>query len=165
MGISNGTFKKFIAGEKRATELVYMEYKNLMFFVIGTYVSNTSDCEDILSDSFIKAIDHRNQIRDPSKIKSYLTTIAKNQALDFLRKQREIPSSDVIDDIYGDKDRTNDFLSTIEPLLTNKETIVVYLRIGFDYTWPELAQETGMSESTVRRIYRAAKEKLGKGLL
>lgn len=165
MSISKSIIKKFIAGDSYATELVYLEYKNLMYFVIATYVSNTSDCEDILSDSFIKIVENRNKIKNLNNFKTYLTTICKNQALDFLRKQREIPSSDILDDTYGENEKSNSFLSTIEPLLTNKETIVIYLKIGFGYSWPELAVEAGISESTARRIYSSAKEKLRKGLL
>ena len=67
--------------------------------------------------------------------------------------------SDVIDEMYGEEDKTNVLLSTLEPLLTNKETIVTYLKVGFSYTWEEIAEETGISVSTARRIYEGAKEK------
>lgn len=165
MSISNSTFIKFTRGEQKAIEKVYLEYKNLMYFVIASYISNKCDVEDVLSDSFIKAVDHRLDIKEPEKLKSFLSTIAKNTALDFLRKQREIPSSDVIDEIYADDDRSNNLLSMLEPLLTNKETIVTYLKVGFSYTWEEIASETGISISSARRIYEKAKEKLRKGLL
>ncbi len=164
MGISKGVVLEFIAGKESAIEKVYLEYKNLMFFVIASYISLKSDIDDILSESFIKAIEHRNQITDPSNLKAFLVTVARNQALDFLKKNRPIPCSDVLDEIYGEDDRSNSFLSLIEPLLTNKETIVVYYKIGFSYTWPEIAEETGISESTARRLYASAKEKLKKGL-
>ena len=165
MSISNSTFIKFTRGEQKAIEKVYLEYKNLMYFVIASYISNKCDVEDVLSDSFIKAVDHRLDIKEPEKLKSFLSTIAKNTALDFLRKQREIPFSDVIDEIYADDDRSNNLLSMLEPLLTNKETIVTYLKVGFSYTWEEIASETGISISSARRIYEKAKEKLRKGLL
>lgn len=136
-----------------------------MYFVIASYVTNSSDCEDILSESFIDAIEHRNSIRNVNAFKKYLTTIAKNKALNFLKKQRDVPSSDIIDEIYGEDDKSNSFLSTIEPLLTNKETIVVYLKAGFSYTWQEISEETGVSESTARRLYESAKNKLRRELL
>lgn len=164
MNISKGVVLDFIAGKQEAIEKVYLEYKNLMFFVIASYISLKSDIDDILSESFLKAVERREQITDPSNLKAYLVTIAKNQALDFLKKNRPIPCSDVLDEIYGEEDRSNDFLSLIEPLLTNKETIVVYYKIGFSYTWPEIAKETGIPESTARRLYATAKEKLKKGL-
>lgn len=162
--ISKGTFIRFIKGEDKAIETVYLSFKNLMFFVISSYVSSKYDAEDVLSEAFIKAIEHRHELKDNRKLKSYLATIAKNQALDFLRKQKEVPSSDVLDEIYGEEDKTNELLSAFEPLLTNKETIVAYLKIGFSYTWNEIVEETGISESTARRLYESAKEKLRKEL-
>ena len=165
MSISNITFTRFTRGEERAIEKVYLEYKNLMYFIIASYVPNKFDVEDILSESFIKAIEHREEVKKPESLKSYLAEIAKNQALNFLKSQREVPSSDIIDEMYGEEDRSNTLLSTLEPLLTNKETIVTYLKVGFSYTWEEIAKETGISVSSARRIYEGAKEKLRKELL
>ena len=53
----------------------------------------------------------------------------------------------------------------IEPLLSNKETIIVYYRAVFDYSWSEIVELTGIPESTARRIYTNAKERLRKELL
>ena len=165
MSISKFTFIKFTRGEHKAIEKVYLEYKNLMYFVIASYVPNKLDVEDILSDSFIKAVEHREEVRNPDSLKAYLAQIAKNEALNFLKQQREVPSSDLIEEMYGEDDRSNTLLSTLEPLLTNKETIVTYLKVGFSYTWEEISEETGISVSTARRLYDSAKEKLRKELL
>ena len=165
MSISNHIIHKFIEGDKSAIEKVYLEYKNLMYFVIASYISNQDDADDVLSDSFLKAIEHKNDIKDPTKLKSFLCAIAKNEALNFLKKNsKEIPS-DIIDEMYGLEDRTNSLLNTIEPLLSNKETIVVYYRIGFSYSWKEVEIETHIPKSTARRIYSNAMNKLRKELL
>ena len=165
MSISKFTFIRFTRGDQKAVEKVYLEYKNLMYFVIASYVPNKLDVEDILSDSFIKAVEHRDEVRNPESLKAYLAQISKNEALNFLKQQREVPSSDVIEEMYGEEDRSNILLSTLEPLLTNKETIVTYLKVGFSYTWEEISEETGISVSTARRLYDSAKEKLRKELL
>ena len=165
MSISKITFIKFTRGDQKAIEKVYLEYKNLMYFIIASYISNKFDVEDILSDSFLKAVEHCSEVKKLDSLKAYLAQIAKNQALNFLKQQREVPSSDMIDEMYGEEDKSNTLLSTLEPLLTNKETIVTYLKVGFSYTWEEIAEETGMSVSTARRIYDSAKEKLRRELL
>ena len=164
MSISNHIIKKFIAGDKMAIEKVYVEYKNLMYFVIASYIDSQDDCDDVLSDAFLKALEHKNEIKDYTKIKSFLCAIAKNEALNFLKKNKEVPS-DIIDEMYGLEDRTNTLLNTLEPLLSNKETIVVYYRIGFSYSWKEVEEETHIPESTARRIYNNAMDKLRKELL
>lgn len=151
------SFKK---GNKDAISKVYDEYKNLMYFVIASYVSNQEDCEDVLSEAFIKAIDHRESIKNEQSIKSFLVSIAKNCALDFLRKKKAMPSSDIIDELYGEEDQYNVMLNLLEPYLTNKETIVTYYKAVFSYSWPEIVELTGVKESTARAIYASALRKL-----
>ena len=163
MSISKQTVQAFIQGQEDATAKVYDEYKNLMYFIIASYISLPEDCEDVLSEAFIKAMDHRADIKDPSNIKAFLSSIARNTALDFLKKNKEIPS-EVIEEIYGTNDQYNVMLNLLEPLLTNKETIVTYYRAVFSYSWKEIVEETGIPESTARAIYASAKEKLRREL-
>ena len=164
MSISKQTIQAFIQGQEDAIGKVYDEYKNLMYFVIANYISLPEDCEDVLSEAFIKALEHRSDLKDPSKIKSFLTAISRNTALDFLKKNREIPNSEVIEEMYGENDQYNVMLNLLEPLLTNKETIVTYYRAVFSYSWSEIVELTGIKESTARAYYASAKEKLRKEL-
>ena len=164
MSISNKTINAFILGNQDAIGKVYDEYKNLMYFVIANYISQPEDCEDVLSDAFIKAINHREDVKDPSKIKAFLTTIARNTALDFLKKNKEVVNSEVVEEMYGQEDQYNVMLNLLEPLLTNKETIVTYYRAVFEYSWSEIVELTGIPESSARAIYSQAKEKLRKEL-
>lgn len=164
MALSNQVINGFIKKDQKCIEKVYLEYKNLMYFIIASYVDNQDDCDDVLSDSFLKAVEHADQIKDASKLRPFICSIAKNEAINFKKKNSMIYSSDLIDEMYGEEDKTNSLLNAIEPLLTNKETIIVYLRIGFSYSWDEISQETGIPESTARRIYSKAMEKLRKEL-
>ena len=164
MSISKETIQAFIQGQEDAIGKVYDEYKNLMYFVIANYISLPEDCEDVLSEAFIKALEHKGDLKDPSKIKSFLVTISRNTALDFLKKNREISNTEVIEEMYGENDQYNVMLNLLEPLLTNKETIVTYYRAVFSYSWSEIVELTGIKESTARAYYASAKEKLRKEL-
>ena len=164
MSVSEKVIQEFILGKEDAIGKVYDEYKNLMYFIIASYISLPEDCEDVLSDAFIKAINHRQDIKETSSLKSYLTTIAKNCALDFLKKNKEIVNSEIVEEMYGEEDQYNVMLNLLEPLLTNKETIVTYYRAVFSYSWADIVELTGIKESTARAIYASAKEKLRKEL-
>ena len=164
MSTSKKLFEGFINQDEDSVTRVFLEYKNLMFFVISSYVDDPDDCNDVLSDAFMKAIQHRNEIQKPEKLKSFLCAIAKNEAINFAKRKKSVPISDVIEDIYGVEDRKNVVLDMLEPLLTNKETIVVYYKAVFSYTWEEIMEETGIPVSTARLLYKTAKEKLRRGL-
>ena len=164
MGISKHIAIGFMNGDKEAIGQVYLEYKNLMYFIIASYVNNQNDCDDVLSESFLKAIEHKSELKSPENLKSFLCTIAKNQAINFQKKNSAMVISSIIDEMYGEEDRTNPVLNMIEPILSNKETIVVYLRVIYSYSWDEIEEEVGIPNSTARRLYKNAKEKLRKEL-
>ena len=164
MATSNSTFHDFVKGDQDAISRVFLEYKNLLYFVIASYVDNKDDCNDVLSDAFMKAVQHREEIKEPSKLKTFLCTIARNEAINFSKKNRELPNSELVEEIYGVEDRGNAVLDILEPLLSNKETIVIYYKAVFSYTWEEIYEETGIPVSTARLLYKTAKEKLRKEL-
>ena len=56
MSISKQVVQSFILGNEDAIGKVYDEYKNLMYFIIASYISLPEDCEDVLSESFIKQL-------------------------------------------------------------------------------------------------------------
>lgn len=162
--INSKTFNMFILGDEESTGKVYREYRNLAYYVIATYVGNAEDCNDILSDTFLKVLQNRKNITGVSSLKQFICTTAKNLAIDFLRKDNRLEKSDLIDEMYGEEDRTNNVLNLLEPYLSNKELIVVYYKAVFEYSWDEIAKETGIPSSTARLIYKTAKEKLKKEL-
>lgn len=164
MRISKRTVLKFVNGDADAIGEVFEEYKNLLYFIIASYIPNPDDCDDLLSETYIKAIEHRSELKDLRKIKAFLSRIAKNEALQFLRKNHSIPF-DTIEEMYGEEDRINSILDLFGPLLNNKETIVVYYRAVFSYSWKEIVSETGIPMSSAKAIYAKAKEKLRKELL
>ena len=165
MSVSKKTVLGFVNGNQEAIAKVYLEYKNLMYFVIANYITSKDDADDVLSGAFLKAIEHKKDITNVDSLKSYLCSIAKNEALNYLKRDRLVPASDIIEEMYSSEDRTNDLLNEIEPLLSNKETIVVYYRAVFEYSWEEITKLTSIPDSSARRIYSSAKEKLRKELL
>lgn len=162
--MNNKIIQKFIDGDKTATGLVFEEYKNLLYFIISIYVTNKDDCDDLLNETFIKIMEHRTDLKDPLKIKSFVSTIAKNESLQFLKKKKEIPF-DNIDEMYSVDDYINPLLNSFEPLLNNKEIIVTYYRAVFSYSWKEIRAETNIPISTLKLIYSKAKKKLRKAYL
>lgn len=164
MKIKKSTFLKFVNGDSDAITKVFLEYKNLMYFVISNYICNKEDANDVLNETFIKVIEHKENIKYEN-LKSYLCSVSKNEAINFLKKDNKIDHSFIIDEMYGENDKSNSILNELESFLTNKETIIVYYKIVFEYSWEEICQMTGIKDSTARKIYADAKEKIRKVLL
>ena len=162
--ISSKTFTNFIHGDELATQEVYEEFRNLAYFVIATYISNADDCNDVLSNTFLRVLENRQSIENAKNFKQFICTTAKNEAINFMKKEYRSVPTDLIDEMYGSADKSNDVLNLLEPLLTNKEVIVVYYKVIFEMTWEEITRETGIPSSSARLIYKQAKAKLRKEL-
>ena len=162
--ISSKTFTQFQNGDELATQEVYEQYRNLAFFVIATYISNSEDCNDVLSNTFLKVLENRQSISNHKNLKQFICSTAKNEAINFLKKESHLIKTELIDEMYGSTDKSNDVLNLLEPHLSNKEVIVVYYKVIFEMTWEEITKETGIPSSSARLIYKQAKAKLRKEL-
>jgi RNA polymerase sigma-70 factor (ECF subfamily) len=68
-----------------------------IFRQIYRMVGNVHDAQDLTQEVFIKALQRREQIRDVEKAAHWLSRIATNAALDFLRRSRRVVFSDIAD--------------------------------------------------------------------
>jgi RNA polymerase sigma-70 factor (ECF subfamily) len=92
-----------LAGDKGGLKLIYEAYVKLIYTIVLDVVGRREDAEDITSDFFIKLIRVAGQFKKGSPHKTWLVTIARNMALDFMRKnKREILVAENADDTRGD---------------------------------------------------------------
>jgi RNA polymerase sigma-70 factor, ECF subfamily len=68
-----------------------------VFLLIYRIVGNVDDAQDLTQETFIKALQRRGQLKDLEKATHWLSRIATNTAIDFLRRNRRTVQSDVTD--------------------------------------------------------------------
>jgi len=81
-------FQKLQSGDQAVFKKVYDAYFGLAIFVVKRCGMNHEEALDIVQDSFIKLFQKANQIKSRETLKSWLMTIARNQAMDYRRKQK-----------------------------------------------------------------------------
>src|SRR5437879_13350410 len=57
-----------------------------IFLQIYRIVRNVSDAQDLTQEAFIKALQHQEQLKDELKAAHWLSRIATNTAIDFMRR-------------------------------------------------------------------------------
>jgi RNA polymerase sigma-70 factor (ECF subfamily) len=90
-------------GDEQAFETLFKRYQRKTFAVVLRYARVVEDAEDIVQQSFYKAFAHLSQFQGESSFSTWLTRIAINEALMFLRRirlTREV-SIDSIGDAEG----------------------------------------------------------------
>ncbi|HUI58411.1 MAG TPA: sigma-70 family RNA polymerase sigma factor [Bryobacteraceae bacterium] len=62
------------------------EHLRRIFVQIYHLVQNVADAQDLTQEAFIKALQHQEQLKDDQKAAHWLSRIATNTAIDFLRR-------------------------------------------------------------------------------
>ena len=77
--------------EKDLVEKLYNTYKNTLFNTCFAIVRNRTDAEDAVHDTFIRIIDNLCKIKDVDspQTKAFCIVIARNVAVDILRKSKK----------------------------------------------------------------------------
>jgi RNA polymerase sigma-70 factor (ECF subfamily) len=72
------------AAERRSRFIA--ENLRRIFVQIYRIVGNVDDAQDLTQEAFIKALQREDQLKDPDKAAHWLSRIATNTAIDFLRR-------------------------------------------------------------------------------
>lgn len=76
-------------GDKVAFEQIFNAYYKIVYDTANKVVRNHEDAEEITDDTFIRAFNKREEIREPEKLLIWLRTTARNLAIGTIRKSRQ----------------------------------------------------------------------------
>ena len=68
-----------------------------VFLLIYRIVGNVPDAQDLTQEAFIKALQRQDQLKDLEKAAHWLSRIASNTAIDFLRRSGRVSFSELED--------------------------------------------------------------------
>ncbi len=146
-----------------------------IFLMIYRIVGNVADAQDLTQEAFIKAIQREGQLKDTAKVAHWLSRIATNTALDFLRRHGRVgftgieetrepltnPSSQSPEQLLlGAEQRS--YMEDGLRLLTGRERLALILRDVEGLPAEEVARRIGCSKATVRSHIANARVKLRK---
>lgn len=80
--------RKIQNGDKSAFDELYKLTSERAYFVALEFTKNNQDAEDILQESYIKALSKINELDKPESFSSWLNQIVANKSKDFLKKKK-----------------------------------------------------------------------------
>ena len=84
----------FVAGDEQAFSTLVQRHLTTVYSFVVRFVGDAHDAEDIVQETFLKAWKSAKQYREEaSKFKTWVLRIARNAAIDHLRKRKYIPFS------------------------------------------------------------------------
>lgn len=150
-------------GLKKQFELIYNKYCHLVGFIIGNYIKDIDDIKDLTNDTFLYFFNHIENIN--SSIKNYLTTCAKNAAINFLKKTKNIVQADNCFDYLASETKDNSIYYDIDIILDDFEKKIFYLHLIYDYTFKEISIQLNKPVSTIKTTYFRSIKKIKSKLL
>ena len=155
--------------QRRAFEAVVRQYGEQLYWQIRRFVLSHDDANDVLQNAFIKAWQGIGSFHGDSKLLTWLSRIAINEALDLLRKNKlrltvsdELPSvaSSLLADPYFDGSETEALLQEAVSQLPDVQRTVFQLRYYDELKYGDISRLLGTSEGALKASYHIAVKKI-----
>lgn len=152
-------------GDKNGLKEVYEEYVSYIYGIVRALLHNKEEAEDITSDFFIRLWEKSDTYKPGGGHKGWMATIARNMAVDYIRKHKREEFSETINDTESKENVEHQVIADIsinEALATLKESErkVVHLKIVGELTFREIAEILEQPMGTVTWHYNQAIKKL-----
>ena len=159
------------ATRRKGFEVMVRQYSEQLYWQVRRLVITHEDSNDVLQNAFIKAWSSLDSFHGDSKLITWLSRIAINEALDFLRKQKSRPtlSADDIEtgianqlmaDEYFDGDEKEAQLQQAIASLPEVQRTVFLLRYYDDMKYSDISKTLGTSEGALKASYHIAVKKI-----
>ena len=84
------SYRRFIDGDKSAFEELVDLYREPLIFFIYRYTENVEAAEELAEDVFVELIIHPERYDFRASLKTYIFSIGRNKAVDYLRKRSRL---------------------------------------------------------------------------
>ncbi len=155
---------------------MYQRYETKAYAVTMHILHNQHDAEDAAMAAWTKVIDHLETAKKISAsgqdFESWLVTVAKNAAMDELRKKKRAPEPVEMWDAPSPENvekkvETKDVLKRMKMLIRTmprEVRAVLEMRITLGYGFKEIGRSLRCSEDAARKRYEKARGELKKRL-
>jgi RNA polymerase sigma-70 factor (ECF subfamily) len=156
-------------GDKEAVRYLYVRYSDNVYGYVRSIVHDDKDAEDITQQVFLKLMTVIGRYQERGvPFSGWLLRVARNVALDHLRRQRPVFTADLAelpDSAEEAFDERATALHEALDALPEEQRTVVLMRHVIGLTPPEIAEQMGRTESSVHGLHHRGRRALQHELL
>ena len=143
-------------------EEIYEKYYKLLYFCVGSYITQKEDIEDIVMDTFLSFFNNLDSINLNGNIKNYLVRSAKNKAINLQKKKREVLIENIEEySLDFDNDSNgNDLMDIIRDSLNDDERELFLSHVIEDISLRKLSKMRDENINTTKSKYHRIRKKL-----
>ena len=167
-------YKEFLNGNEEAFNNIIRKYRKPLISFISRLVKSVEVAEDIAQDTFVYVLINKTEYDFRYSLKTYLYTIAKCRAINYIKRERKIVAYDetymreneesYIDEDLIKEENKKEIYNAIKKLKKSHQ-VVIYLKEieGFKYkeisrilnkTVPELKMTAHRARKSLEKIMR-----------
>lgn len=113
-------YEKFLSGSNEAFEKLVLTYKDGLILFINRLIHNITIAEDLAQDAFVEVFVHKERYNYETSFKTYLYTIGRNKAVDYIRKNQRLMFVDEYPDAVKEE------ASLEEKVIVKEEKQMIY---------------------------------------
>src|SRR4029453_9232756 len=83
-----------VAGDQDAWNRIVDRFAGLVWAIARSFRLSAADAADVSQVTWLRVVEHLDALRDPQALAGWIATTARREALQLLRRQREIPVDD-----------------------------------------------------------------------
>ena len=167
-------YKEFLNGYEESFNNIIRKYRKPLISFISRLVKSVEVAEDIAQDTFVYVLVNKTEYDFKYSLKTYLYTIAKCRAINYLKRERKVVSYDeaymrekeesYIDESLIKEEEKKEIYDAIKRLKKSHQVIIYLKEIeGFKYkeisrilnkTVPELKMTAHRARKSLEKIMR-----------
>jgi RNA polymerase sigma-70 factor, ECF subfamily len=156
-------------GDANAQRELYDTFGPVLMGLCMRYAGNREDAEEIFHDAMMKVYNSIYTFKGNSSLKTWISRIGINTALDFLRKKKnalfiehisdqvlDIKESDMEQEVSLEAEQAMILLKQLNP----NQQVIINMFVVDDLSHKEIAKQLNISEEASRSQYSRAKKAL-----
>lgn len=145
------------AGDRSAWESLVDRYVGLLWAVALRHRIGESDAADVVQSTWVRLLEHIDEIRDPSRIGSWLATTARREALRVIAQRRRVilhhdemsfdtadPLAPPVDEALLDRELASEARAALEALPGSWREMLELLVGEEPMSYQEISEALGM---------------------
>jgi len=165
---------RYLKGDEESLAVLIRRYLGPVYGFVKKYTGNPDDASDITQEAFVKAWKSIKRFDRARSFRTWIFTIAKRTAIDWLKKKNALPFSALEGGKQGSsfaESLADDSVSVFEQLLLKQSSRelaaaisklppnygpVINLRVNDELTFQEISRKLKKPLNTVKSQYRRA---------
>jgi RNA polymerase sigma factor (sigma-70 family) len=121
--------------------------------------------EDVVQETFLRASEHIDQLRDSKKLESWLCAIAKNESYRHLRLYQRVfvgvPDVDTSDsEDVSETEKWHDIVKRASCGLSSRDRLFLEMFVSRELSWQQIGDQLNTSLSNIYKLHHRVEERL-----